>query len=50
MRTFENLQYGNESVIKASLEALADKTTGVEEYSYDVGMCFGRCRLVGDWC
>ena len=32
MRTFENLQYGNEAVIKASLEALADKTTGVEEY------------------
>ena len=32
MRTFENLQYGDEAVIKASLEALADKTTGVEEY------------------
>ena len=32
MRTFENLQYGDETVIKASLEALADKTTGVEEY------------------
>lgn len=32
MRMFENLQYGNEAVIKASLEALADKTTGVEEY------------------
>lgn len=32
MRTFKNLQYGNEAVIKASLEALADKTTGVEEY------------------
>lgn len=32
MRTFENLQYGNEAVIKASLEALADKNTGVEEY------------------
>lgn len=32
MRTFENLQYGDEALIKASLEALADKTTGVEEY------------------
>lgn len=32
MRTFKNLQYGDEAVIKASLEALADKTTGVEEY------------------
>ena len=32
MRTFENLQYGDETVIKASLEALADKTTSVEEY------------------
>lgn len=32
MRKFENLQYGNETVIKASLEALADKTTGVDEY------------------
>jgi uracil phosphoribosyltransferase len=32
MRTFENLQYGDEGVIKASLEALTDKTTGVENY------------------
>lgn len=32
MRTFENLQYGDEVVIKASLEALANKTTNVEEY------------------
>lgn len=32
MRTFENLQYGDETVIKASLEALANKTTSVEEY------------------
>ena len=32
MRTLENIQYGNEAVIKASLEALADKNTGVEEY------------------
>lgn len=32
MRTFKNLQYGDEAVIKASLEVLADKTTGVEEY------------------
>ena len=32
MRTFENLQYGDKVVIKASLEALANKTTNVEEY------------------
>lgn len=32
MRTFKNLQYGDEAVIKASLEALADKTIGIEEY------------------
>lgn len=32
MRTFKNLQYGDEAVIRASLEALTDKTTGVEEY------------------
>lgn len=32
MRTYENLQYGGEAVIKASLEALANKTTSVEEY------------------
>lgn len=32
MRTYENLQYGDETVIKASLEALANKTTSVEEY------------------
>lgn len=32
MRTFKNLQYGGEAVIKASLEALANKTTSVEEY------------------
>lgn len=32
MRTFKNLQYGDEAVIKASLEVLADKTTSVEEY------------------
>ena len=32
MRTFENLQYGDETVIKASLEALANKNTNVEEY------------------
>ena len=32
MRTFKNLQYGDEAVIKASLEALANKTTSVEEY------------------
>lgn len=32
MRTFENLQYCDEGVVKASLEALTDKTTGVENY------------------
>ena len=32
MRTFKNLQYGDEAMIKASLEALVDKTTGIEEY------------------
>ena len=32
MRTFENLQYGDETAIKASLEALANKNTNVEEY------------------
>lgn len=32
MRTFENLQYSNETIIKASLEALADKSTSIEEY------------------
>lgn len=32
MRTFENLLYGDEVVIRASLEALTDKTTDVENY------------------
>ncbi|MBO7537799.1 MAG: hypothetical protein J6T44_00795 [Prevotella sp.] len=32
MRTFKNLQYGDEVVIKASLEALTDKTTSIEKY------------------
>lgn len=32
MRKFENLQYGNEAIIKASLDALADKDTSVEDY------------------
>jgi hypothetical protein len=32
MRRYENLQYGDEKVIHKSLDALADKTTGVEEY------------------
>ena len=36
MRKFENLQYGDEAVIKASLDALADK--GIETLSADVGM------------
>lgn len=32
MRRYENLQYGDEKVIRKSLDALADKTTGVEAY------------------
>lgn len=32
MRKFENLQYGDEAAIRASLEALADKTTNVDDY------------------
>lgn len=32
MRTYENFQYGNEAVIKASLDVLADKKTSVREY------------------
>ena len=32
MRRYENLQYGDEKLIRKSLDALADKTTGVEAY------------------
>ena len=32
MRRYENLQYGDEKVIRNSLEVLADKTTSVEAY------------------
>lgn len=32
MRNFDNLQYGNESVVRQSLTTLADKSTSVEEY------------------
>ena len=32
MRRYENLQYGNETLIRESLNTLADKTTGVEAY------------------
>lgn len=32
MRQLQNLQYGDEAVIKASLDTLADKKTGVYEY------------------
>lgn len=32
MRKFENLHFGNEAIIRASLDSLADKKTGVEEY------------------
>lgn len=29
MRRYENLQYGDEKIIRKSLDVLADKTTGV---------------------
>lgn len=32
MRRYENLQYGDEKVIREALDLLADKTTGVKEY------------------
>ena len=32
MKQFVNLQYGDEAVIRASLNALADKKTGVDKY------------------
>lgn len=32
MRRYENLQYGDEKIIRKSLDVLADKTTGVEAY------------------
>lgn len=32
MRKYDNLQYGDGAVIKVSLEALADKSTSVDEY------------------
>lgn len=32
MRRYENLQYGNEDLIRKSLDTLADKTTGIEAY------------------
>lgn len=32
MRKYDNLQYGDEAVIRSSLAALADKKTGVSEY------------------
>ena len=32
MRKYENLQYGDDELIRKYLDALADKTTGVEEY------------------
>ena len=32
MRQFVNLQYGDEAVIRASLNALSDKKTGVDKY------------------
>lgn len=32
MRRYENLQYGDEKVIRSSLDVLADKTTSVEAY------------------
>lgn len=32
MRRYENLQYGNEDLIRKSLDTLADKTTSIEAY------------------
>lgn len=32
MRRYENLQYGDETLIRESLDTLADKSTGVEAY------------------
>lgn len=32
MRRYENLQYGDEKIIRKSLDTLADKTTGIEAY------------------
>lgn len=32
MREFQNMQYGDEGLIKTSLDLLADKNTGVEKY------------------
>jgi hypothetical protein len=32
MRQFVNLKYGDEAIIRASLNALADKNTGISEY------------------
>ena len=53
MRRYENLQYGNEKVIRKSLDALADKTTGVEAYRNafeTLGVELGRilAQKVGD--
>ena len=53
MRKYENLQYGDEKVIRKSLDALADKTTGVEAYrnAFEVlGIELGRvlAKKVGD--
>lgn len=53
MRRYENLQYGDEKVIRKSLDALADKTTGVEAYRNafeTLGVELGRilAQKVGD--
>ncbi len=53
MRRYENLQYGDETVIRKSLDALADKTTSVEAYrsAFEVlGVELGRvlAKKVGD--
>lgn len=53
MRRYENLQYGDEKVIRKSLDTLADKTTGVEAYRNafeTLGVELGRilAQKVGD--
>lgn len=53
MRRYENLQYGDDELIRKSLDALADKATGVEAYRNafeTLGIELGRilAREVGD--
>lgn len=53
MRRYENLQYGDETIIRKSLDALANKTTGVDAYreAFEIlGIELGRvlAKKVGD--